>query len=83
MEKIYGKALFIAFPVRGLSSKPSPGEEPRRVALGGSGGGMALATATSRSSYWKNTRKADTETCWNWQEGPLCEEALLSLLLPE
>lgn len=63
MEKIYGKALFIAFPVRGLSSKPSPGEEPRRVALGGSGGGMALATATSRSSYWKNTRKADTETC--------------------
>lgn len=44
---------------------------------------MALATATSRSSYWKNTKKADTETCRNWQEGPLCEEALLSLLLPE
>lgn len=63
MQKIYGKALFIALPVYGLFSKPTPGEEPRRVASRGSGRGMALSTQTSRNSYWKNTREADTETC--------------------
>lgn len=54
---------------------------------------MALAIATSRNSYWKNTRKADAETgrkgpcvkrpyfpyCfWNQQHGP-CSEDLPAL----